>query len=117
MNYYHLIKVAHITGIFLLFLAMGGLIATDRRRPVVMTKYVILHGIALLILFLTGFAMTGVGQVGFPSWVVGKIVVWFLLGASLVVLRRGLLSPTRAWILITALGTASAYLAIARPGA
>lgn len=112
---YLTIKLVHFASILGLFLAIGGLIATDKKKPSVVTKYVILHGLSLLLIFLTGFAMQGIGKLGFPHWLLAKIGVWALLGATLVLLKREKVSPTVGWLLSIGLGALSAYLVTFKP--
>lgn len=112
---YLVYKLIHIAGILGLFTAMGSIIATDRKRPVMMTKFVIMHGISLVFILVSGFGMSAKGGLGFPGWMIAKLAIWAVMGAMLVVLKRGILSPTMAWPLIIGLGTLAGYLAIYRP--
>ena len=113
---YLTVKILHFVGILSLFLAMGGLIATDKKRPSIVTKYVILHGSSLLLIFLTGFALQGLGKLGFPLWLLSKIGVWAALGAMLALLKREKISATIGWLASLALATLAAYLVTFKPG-
>jgi len=108
-------KVLHIAGILGLFTAMGSLLAADRKKPVMLTKFVIMHGVSLLVIFVSGFGMQAKMQLGWPGYLITKMVIWFLFGAMIAVLKRGLLSPTKSWIIMIGLGTFAGYLAIYKP--
>ncbi len=112
---YSVYKLIHIAGILGLFTAMGSIIASDKKKPVMMTNFVIMHGISLVFILVSGFGMQAKGDLEFSGWLIAKVVIWLLLGAALVVLKRGLLSTSLTWLLILALGTTAGYLAIYRP--
>ena len=115
MEPYLIIKVVHLVGILSLLMATGGLIATDKKKPSIVTKYVILHGISLLVIFLTGFAMQGIGKLPWQPWLIGKIVIWALFGASLVLLKREKISASKGWLLSLVLGGLAAWLVTFKP--
>lgn len=48
----------------------------DRRKTILMRS-----GIASLFVFLSGFAIHGMQKVGFPGWIIVKIICWFILSA------------------------------------
>lgn len=109
-------KVIHIAGILGLFTAMGSMLASDRKKPVMMSKYMILHGISLFVILVSGICMQDKYDIDIRSgWIIAKFFIWFLLGGMLAVLKRGLVSATVAWIIIIGLGSAAAYLAIFKP--
>ena len=110
-------KIIHIAGLLGLFSALGGLIAADVRKPATLRSYVIVHGISLLLLLVSGVGMqTKLGYSMGSTWIIGKIAIWALLGASLVILKRRLIPVGAAWILVIALGTTSTILALKKPG-
>ena len=81
------------------------------------------HGIGLLLILLGGFGMQAkmkdvyqaVYGSGFPTWLIIKIVIWLALGAGIVLAKRKIIKGLAAWIIIIALGMASAYLALKKP--
>lgn len=116
-----LFKVLHLLGVFLLFAALGAAVlrafaagqAPSRDRAGRLAG--VTHGLALVILLLTGFAILGVNKWGMQGWVWAKLAVWLLMGAFVVLIRR---APTAAgwlWWLLPALGLVAAYLAIYKP--
>lgn len=121
---YETYKLIHIFGVLLLIFSLGGLWlqATDDRARVSGRGRRVLgiaHGIALLIILVAGFgllARLGITQ-GFawPWWVWGKIVVWILLGATPIVMRRSVALTRSWWLLVPILGAVATYLAIYKP--
>ena len=112
-------NVLHILGILLAFTALGGAIlrglaGTGDDAPG--RKLIgITHGVALLLILVSGFGMLAKLKLGFQLWVWAKLVIWLLIGASIAVVRR---MPDQAkvlWFAFPALGAAAAYLAIFKP--
>lgn len=118
-------KVVHITGILLLF---GGLGATawywarkpDREETKGERRFLYaIHGVAMFIVLLGGFgllARLGIKHgSGWPTWAYAKVVVWILLGGSVVLFKR-LPHLSRPLLLaVPVLGAVAAYLAIYKP--
>lgn len=122
---YPFYKIVHIAAVLLLFMALGGAAfhsaqgGTKADNPL-RKRIAATHGIALLILFIAGFGAAGKGgmmggDAGFPLWIVAKIVIWMLLGASIVLTNRMARSGSWLWWALPALGGISAWLAIAKP--
>lgn len=118
---YFLFKVLHLLGVFLLFAALGGAIlrayaagqAPPRDRAGKLVG--ITHGVALLLLLLTGFAILGIREWGVPGWAWAKLAVWLVMGALVAVIRRAPSSAGWLWWLLPALGAVAAWLAIYKP--
>jgi hypothetical protein len=114
-------KVLHLVGVFLLFAALGAAVlrayaagkAPARDRAGKLAG--ITHGLALVILLVTGFAILGVSQWGVPGWAWAKLVVWLAMGALVVVIRRAPGAAGLLWWLLPALGLVAAWLAIYKP--
>lgn len=78
----------------------------------------IIHGIGLLLLIVTGFAM--LSRLGMlhgdpPNWVKVKLGIWLLLGGSISLAARwskGIWILLAAWIV---LGAGAAYLGLYKP--
>ena len=118
MNY-EIYRLIHFAGIFTLFLAFGYLLA----GPKAPKAAAIGHGIGLFLILLGGFGMQAkmkAGYVatygsGFPTWLIIKIVIWLVLGGSIVLLKRKIIKGAAGWIAVIILGLASAYLAYNKP--
>lgn len=117
---YSLAKVIHIAAVLYAFAALGALIIRqvdgttgERGRKLAGLT----HGIALLAVLITGFMLlAGLGEgVGVPLWIWLKLVIWLLVGASLVAVRRLPNLASLLWLVLPLLGAAAAYLAIYRP--
>ncbi|MDR3605955.1 MAG: hypothetical protein P4M08_01085 [Oligoflexia bacterium] len=110
---YNAYKDAHLVSAFGLFLAIGSVITESSK-----TRWAsALHGVALLVILITGFGMLGrlVSSGTFPAWAAGKLIIWFLLGASLVLARRKILPAPALIALVLVLGGAAAGLALWKP--
>jgi hypothetical protein len=111
-----MIEIAlHVTGGFLLFAAVGALClpgGDDAQRRKLGS---IGHGIALVLILLTGLGLVARNGLGFPLWVWLKMAIWLAMGACVVLIRRapGLRVPL--FFLLPLLGGLAAWLALARP--
>jgi uncharacterized membrane protein SirB2 len=86
----------HFIGIFLLFLAIGGMCISCRngfeKKDNPSKKFLaITHGIALLMIVIGGMGlMTGyqyhVG--GMPGWIILKLVIWVIFGCSSLIIYK-----------------------------
>jgi len=116
---YNVYKLAHLLGVIVLFLSLGGLtidaIWGDRRgsRAQIMAT----HGIGLFIILLGGFGMlarlgiTG----GLPGWIWGKLLIWVILGGVAALPYRFPALARPLWVLVPLLGLAAAYMALYKP--
>ena len=114
-------KVLHLLGVALLFSGLGGLCllsiaGSDSARARKLAG--ILHGIALVIVLVAGFGL--LAKLGFgtaiPLWIWLKIVIWLVLAAIIVVIRRLPRYATALLFLLPLLGAVAAYLAIYKVG-
>lgn len=116
-------KVLHLFSAFLLFAALGALTLAARARAAGdgdggRKLAAASHGIALVLLLVTGFGALARLAISnpalWPGWVWAKVVIWLALGAALVVRRfpgaAGLL-----WWLWPVLGGVAAWLALYKP--
>ncbi len=109
-------KVLHLVGGFLLFAALGYLALRPADKAIKLPS--ISHGIALLLLLVSGFGMLaklGIMGLSWPLWIWLKLVIWLLLGAALVLVRRLPRHAALWWWLFPLLGGAAAYLALYKP--
>lgn len=114
-------KILHLTGLILLFFGFGGLLVASYsgvtlKTPARMMGFAT-HGLGLLLLLFGGFGM--LAKMGLtaqmPGWVIGKLVIWLLMGLGIsVVKRKGHIGWPVA-ILLLVLGTTAAILAINKP--
>lgn len=104
-------KIIHLIGIAALTLGLGGMMAGGDNRKL----FSIVQGLALLVMLVSGFGLLGRLHLGFPHFAMVKLVVWVLLGALPVILRR-LRVPIVAGICISlALVGVMAWLGVVKP--
>ena len=77
-------KIIHLVGIAALALGVGGMMAGGNNRKI----FSILQGIALLVMLVSGFGLLARLHLGFPHFAMAKIVLWVVLGAMPMILRR-----------------------------
>jgi len=115
---YEFYKMLHFIGIFLVFLSIGGtVVKSQMQAPSDTFKKLLMinHGVGLLLLLVAGFGLLARLGIGFPGWVIVKIVIWLVLGALVVVIRRNPGQSTIWWYLALAFGFIAAYLAVYKP--
>ena len=102
---YHLI---HIVGLILLFVGFGGLLSGDgKARP----RAMMFHGIGLVILFVAGFGLIAKLKIPFSTpFVIAKFVIFLLMGALPVLIKRKVLSTGAVVSIAVVLGFCAAYL-------
>ena len=88
MHSYFILKTVHVLGVIMLFTSLSVILAecSDRCRK----RATIMHGVALLILLLVGFAILKKPPMG-QYWWVAKLVIWLLLGAVPTLAKRNVL--------------------------
>jgi hypothetical protein len=114
-------KNIHLIGVFMVMMALGGLILhrineASQEHP--WRKVIsITHGVGLLLMLLGGFGMLARLQIPWPwpGWVLGKIIIWFVLGALIVVIRRQPYFAKSLWWLTIILGGLAGYFALNKP--
>lgn len=115
MEYVPLIKVFHIVGMICLFLGFGGLFGIGENRSQINKIVFGLHGLGLLLLFLTGFAIQGMAIKAFPMWLIAKIVIWILMAVILVLVKRKVISTPAGVFSALLLGGVVAWLCLLKP--
>ena len=105
-------KVLHLAGLIFLFTGIGGFLALSEGNRKRASFAMYLHGVGLMLLLISGFGMVAKSGVGFPWWVITKIVLWLVLGAMLAFAKRNVF-PVRTLIIISILiGCVLAYLGL-----
>lgn len=111
-------KVLHVLGVLFLFMGLGGLLrgggSAEGRKMSVM-----LHGIGLVLILIAGFgalARLGLSNPAiWPAWLWVKAVLWLLLGATPVVIKRSPGLAGMLWVALPILGALGAYFALYKP--
>lgn len=116
-------KIIHLLGVFMVFVALGGLCLhavnggsteTNRARRLVALTY----GIGLLVILVGAFgwlARTGVMAGGLPGWVWVKLALWLALGGLLSLPGRRPELGRVLWFVGPAVGVLAAAIAITKP--
>lgn len=118
---YEFYKVLHLLGIFLILVPLGGVAmhvmnggtkeSNSRGRAIAG----MLHGFGLVIVFVAGFGLLAKLEIGFPPWVIVKLVLWLVFGVYTMFLYRKPSHARLLLLLIPILATLSGYLAIYKP--
>lgn len=119
---YSVYKIVHLTGVLMVFLALGG-VATNSinggskdhlwRLPIAIT-----HGIGLLLSLVGGFGLLArleISHGGLPGWILAKLGIWVLFAALIGIVSRKPAWAKSIWPLIVVLGATAAYLAGSKP--
>lgn len=114
-------RVLHLAGLMLLFSSLAALWGVnlagglkERRTRMALS---LLHGVGLLFLLVSGFAM--LAKLGFlvdiPVWAYIKLGIWVLLGAGLALAKRKAHWGIPLVLLFVLAGTYAAYLCVYKP--
>jgi hypothetical protein len=116
---YSTLRVIHITGIAMTFIGLTGILALKMAGGAPMAKRHIFHftfGIGMLAIIITGFMLANkIGVEGAQPWLVGKLVIWLLAAASMVLANRFSRFAGPIVVFFIALAATAAYLAIYKP--
>lgn len=115
---YEFYKILHFTGLLITFTSLAGYIfyLVQNKSNEKKKFFSILHGIGLLMLLVSGFGLAA--RLGYmqqlPLWVYIKLIIWVILGAALVVIKRQIISPTITYFIVVALGISAAITAVTK---
>ena len=59
-------KIIHFVGLIVLFLGIGSLMTSDPKKPASFPLPVMIHGIGLLLILVSGFGLEAKLKLGFP---------------------------------------------------
>lgn len=103
-------KIIHFAGIIVLFTGIGALINADAKRPAALRGPAMLHGIGILLILVSGFGLSAKTEIGFPVWMVIKLVILLTLGGMIAIIKRRVLPAPVLYLLAIVLGGLAAYL-------
>lgn len=120
---YFLVKAAHVLGAFWLFAALGSIAlrqldtgeAGSVKKDLAHKLSGMTHGLALVLILITGFWVLGIMKYEFGLWVWLKLAIWLLLGAALAFVRRTPKLATLWWWLLPVFGAVAAWLCFVKP--
>ncbi|MEM1245332.1 MAG: hypothetical protein AAGA81_09940 [Acidobacteriota bacterium] len=117
-------KLIHILGILMVFLGLGGravlALQPEPRKAPGQTLVGVLHGAGLMVVLLGGFGMlaklglTGEELQGL-GWLLVKMIVWIVLGGSIMIPVRRPQWTTHWLVAVTALALVAGYFAFYKP--
>ena len=115
-------KILHLFAIFLTLtglvsLAAWALSGASAQKPIRRFS-MISHGIGLTLILVSGFGLAarlGYGK-GLPIWIYYKLTIWLLAGAALSLVKRAPQKSKLWMVLILALFTVAASIAVTKPG-
>ena len=118
---YEFYKVLHITAVLFAISSLGAAaLLGDRGAPRGSSErkaITLVHGISLSVALIAGFgllARLGLMAGGMPAWVIGKLVIWLVLGGAIALAFR---KPGKIWFYVFPIIAAiAAFLAVYKPG-
>lgn len=111
MHKLEIYRLLHFAGIFTLLFSFGSLfIGKNYNKSAAMA-----HGVALILILVTGFGMQATLGTGFPVWLILKLVIWVIFGGFIVMAKKRLINGFFAWIIVIVLALSAVYLAQTHP--
>ena len=104
-------RLLHVLGATALALGLGGIIVNSAQRK----GFVILQGVALLLMLVSGFGLLGKLHLGFPHFAIAKLALWAITGALPVMFKKLALPPVVATVVSLAVIGLLAWLGIFKP--
>jgi len=115
---YEVYNVIHVIGVIFLFTALGTLAATAGSASAPFRKIAsVAYGVALALIFVAGFGLLArLGHFGaIPTWAYLKMVIWGVLGLSVLPLKRKPEWAPVLWFLMPVIGSVAIWLAVTQP--
>jgi hypothetical protein len=104
-------KIIHVIGVAALALGLGGMMAGGANRK----AFAILQGVGLLVMLVSGFGLLAKLHLGFPHFAMVKVVLWVVIGALPVLLRRLKVPVFGGMVIFLALVSIMAWLGVIKP--
>ena len=111
-------QIIHLTGVFMVFLAYGGLIvrsATGSASKDIRRLGSITSGIGLLLMLVGGFGLLARLNYGWPAWVLVKVAIWVALGGMIVLINRKPQLSQILWWSTIVLGVVALLMVVLKP--
>lgn len=105
-----LLKALHVGGVTALFASLGAICLSDSAKK----SAAALHGIALVIILLLGFAMLKKPPMD-QHWWMAKLVIWLAIGAAPAFAKRKAIPGPALLGICVLLATAASWLAMTKP--
>lgn len=108
-------RLLHVLGVLVVFLGLGGVLATAGDGGKAPKLFLMLHGVGLLVMLVCGIGYVHKMRFEWENWLFAKIACWVLIGAIPVLVRRGVLPRMVALVVVLGLGATAVWLARAKP--
>ena len=117
---YPTLKILHLTGLALTFMGLAGMLGSKATGAAPFPKRLVFHlshGIGLLLLIVTGFALAAkLGEANPPpGWLKAKLIVWLLAGGGMALATRFSRYTWAVLVFFVLLVLTAAWLAIEKP--
>jgi hypothetical protein len=115
---YQIYQILHLTGVLMVFLAYGGMIvrtATRSDNPGLRRLGALTSGIGLFLILLGGFGLQAVQNYGWPTWIIVKAGIWFVLGALIALINRKPEVSQFTWWFTLLLGVVALLMVVLKP--
>ncbi len=114
-------KLVHLISIVLVFSGLMGMLAVrmseGKLEGQVKKLFYASHGLGLLLILISGFGL--LARLGLthdiPKWVMGKLLIWLILGGITALIKRKGYIGWPIFALLVALFSLAAYLALFKP--
>lgn len=115
---YQFYQIIHLVGIFMIFLAYGGLIirsATGSENKDIRRLGAMTSGIGLVLSLVGGFGLLARLNYGWPAWVLVKVAIWIALGGLIVLINRKPQMAQVLWWVTILLGVVALLMVVLKP--
>ena len=115
---YSIYKLIHLSGVLLIFLSFGGLIARGFLNPnekKLKRLGGITNGLGLTLTLIGGMGLIAKLEIGFPIWVLAKLTIWIIFAIFIILINRKPEFGTLYWGALIFSGILALYLAINKP--
>lgn len=102
-------RILHVVGLCILFLGLGAMFAGGRKSAMMV------NGLGLLVVLVSGFGMQAKGQYGFPAWVIAMIGTWVVMAVLPVLAKRKVLPNAIAGLAALGLVAFAAWIGLSNP--
>jgi len=111
MSNLEIYRLLHMAGVFTLLFSFGSLFIGRNYNK----GAAIAHGISLIVIIVSGFGIQATLHLGFPIWLILKILIWIIFGGFILFAKKRMLNGFVAWIFVIALALSAFYLAQTHP--
>lgn len=118
MSSYSFFMILHFIGVFMVLVSLGGLIVLGVVEDSRWRKLAaITNGVGLVVIFVGGFGLLGMLQLGWPwpGWILAKMLIWLIFAVLMVLAKRASRLGSALWWGSVILAAVAAALANLKP--